>query len=42
MEIDSSSKVCPICGYEFPVTNAAWKWLAIALLLFLIYTLFFR
>jgi RNA polymerase subunit RPABC4/transcription elongation factor Spt4 len=42
MEVDEKSKVCPICGYEFPAVNAAWKWLAILLLIFLVYTIFFR
>jgi hypothetical protein len=42
MEVDAKCKVCPICGYEFPVTNVAWKWLAILLIIFLIYAIFFR
>lgn len=40
MEIDTASKVCPICGYEFPGRSGSLKWVAIALaLLFLIYLL---
>lgn len=43
MEIDAKSKVCPICGYEFPGVgkSAAVKWLAILLvILFLLYLIF--
>lgn len=38
MEIDAKAKVCPICGYEFPVTNKVFQWVAILLIiLFILY-----
>lgn len=43
MEIDATSKVCPICGYEFPGAgkNTALKWMAVLLvILFLLYLIF--
>jgi RNA polymerase subunit RPABC4/transcription elongation factor Spt4 len=37
MEIDSKSKLCPVCGYEFP-QNTGLKWVAIGLvILWLLY-----
>ena len=33
MEIDAKAEVCPICSYEFPQTPAAWRWIAIILLI---------
>jgi hypothetical protein len=37
MEIDASSKECPICGYEFPSYSRAFRWVAFLLaLLFLL------
>ena len=33
MEIDTSDKVCPICGYEFPVQSKIYIWVAILILL---------
>jgi hypothetical protein len=32
MEIDSRSQVCPVCGYEFPLTNKTYVIVAIILL----------
>ena len=40
MEVDASSKVCPVCSYEFTGTNGSGilKWVAILLaILFLLY-----
>lgn len=40
MEIDTSSKVCPVCSYEFAEQPARFKWVAILLvILFLLYLL---
>ena len=36
MKIDADSKVCPICGYEFPSRPAIVKWVAILLVLLLL------
>ena len=32
MEVDGTSKVCPICGYEFGGYSPTVKWVAIVLL----------
>ena len=41
MEVDSKSKFCPICGYEFPRQNPIYQWVAILLaVLFLLILLF--
>jgi hypothetical protein len=41
MEIDANDKVCPICGYEFPVTGKFYVWVAILLIVvFLLYMIF--
>lgn len=38
MEIDTKSKMCPVCGYEFAERAGSLKWVAIALaVLFLVY-----
>jgi hypothetical protein len=42
MEIDMGSKVCPICGYEFPPSNAGLRWIALILALFFLYLIFSR
>jgi RNA polymerase subunit RPABC4/transcription elongation factor Spt4 len=39
MEIDASSKQCPICNYEFPSTHAGLKWVALLLALMFIFYL---
>jgi RNA polymerase subunit RPABC4/transcription elongation factor Spt4 len=37
MEVDTKSKQCPICGYEFTDTYNRWlKWVALLLALFLL------
>ncbi|MCR9250985.1 MAG: hypothetical protein NXI20_11190 [bacterium] len=41
MEIDRDEKVCPICSYEFPQTSKPIQWVAILLVLVLLYFLFF-
>jgi len=33
MEIDFNEKVCPICGYEFPVMNRVFIIVAVILLI---------
>lgn len=41
MEVESGSRRCPICSYEFPGTNSPLRWVALLLaLLFLFYVLF--
>lgn len=38
MEVDATSKVCPICGYGFADFSSGYKWVAVFLiLLFLLY-----
>ncbi len=42
MEIPGDSKVCPICGYEFPSGSPGLKWIALLLaLFFLLYIILF-
>ena len=36
MEVDASSKVCPICQYEFAETKTSYKWIAILLVISMI------
>ncbi|MFZ7115914.1 MAG: zinc ribbon domain-containing protein [Bacteroidota bacterium] len=33
MNVDDKSTVCPICGYEFPVRNRGFVFVAILLLI---------
>jgi hypothetical protein len=40
VDIDRSSEVCPICGYEFPVRKPLLTWTAVVLLILFIYPLF--
>jgi RNA polymerase subunit RPABC4/transcription elongation factor Spt4 len=41
MEVESTSKTCPICGYEFTGFPSWIRWMAIALLiLFALYFIF--
>lgn len=41
MDIDTKSKLCPICGHEFSEHSPLVKWIAILLLLlFLLYFIF--
>ena len=41
MEIDSKTKQCPVCNYEFPSSHQGLKWGALLLaLLFLLYMIF--
>ena len=41
MQVDKEEEICPICQYEFPVQNTAYRWLlmaiAIILLLFFLF-----
>ncbi len=37
MEIDSVSKVCPVCGYEFPEQPAGYKWIAWILVIVIVF-----
>lgn len=41
MDVDSDSKVCPICAYEFAETKPAWKFLAILLIVVMLLYLIF-
>ena len=42
MEIDASSKRCPICEYEFPSSNKGLAWVALLLAaFFLLYVIVF-
>ncbi|MBL7861267.1 MAG: hypothetical protein JNJ65_08895 [Cyclobacteriaceae bacterium] len=36
MEVDRSSKICPICGYEFATYSSSMKWIALILALLLL------
>ena len=37
MEIEESSTICPVCGYEFGVASRGWvKWLAVLLLIIIL------
>jgi RNA polymerase subunit RPABC4/transcription elongation factor Spt4 len=41
MNIESKSKVCPICGYEFAEFSPVIKWVAILLVvIFLLFLIF--
>jgi hypothetical protein len=40
MEIDSKSRACPVCGYEFPAAGSWLKWIAILLALLFLYLAF--
>lgn len=41
IEVDSSSKICPVCKYEFPPQNYGLKLVAVLLaLLFLLWAIF--
>ncbi len=31
MQIDEKARECPVCGYEFPVQNKIFQWVAILL-----------
>jgi hypothetical protein len=37
MQIDANSRVCPICGYEFPVQSAGYKWVAWLLVMVIVF-----
>lgn len=41
MIIDASSKVCPVCRYEFPASNMGLKIVALLLVLLFILLLIF-
>ncbi|MEJ0057792.1 MAG: hypothetical protein WDN75_20375 [Bacteroidota bacterium] len=40
MEIDASSRNCPICNYEFPRTAIGLKLVALLLVLLFLYLIF--
>ncbi|MBL7839331.1 MAG: hypothetical protein JNJ75_04255 [Cyclobacteriaceae bacterium] len=42
MEVDTGSRICPICGYEFTPTGGGRRWIAIALLVLIIIALLYR
>ena len=39
MEVESKLKICPVCGYEFPVQNKIY--IAVAILLLILSVLYF-
>ena len=39
MEIDKDEKVCPICQYEFPSQPKAVSWIAILLIILILFWL---
>jgi predicted amidophosphoribosyltransferase len=41
MEIDSKSKFCPVCGYEFTSTGGR-KWIAVFLLALILLAILYR
>jgi hypothetical protein len=41
MEVDASSKACPICGYEFTGVSMGIKLVALLLIVLFIYLMFF-
>lgn len=41
MMVETSRKTCPICKYEFPEQEPAVKWIAILLILAMIFGFFF-
>lgn len=41
MQVDSKSKECPICGFEFPAPLKL-KWIALLLLIIMIVALIYR
>lgn len=40
MVIDEKSKVCPVCGYEFPQQKPIYQWIAILLVIAFLLMLF--
>jgi hypothetical protein len=42
MNIAAKEVVCPVCGYEFPQTSGGMRWLAILLLVVLLFYLAFN
>ena len=41
MDVDSKSKICPICQYEFAEIATGYKWIAIMLTVIMLLYLFF-
>lgn len=39
MEVDAKAKICPICGYEFPVFSLLAKIVAVLLVLVFLFLL---
>ncbi len=42
MMVGQNENVCPICQYEFPAQSKGMRWLALALLIFLILLFIYR
>lgn len=40
MQVDKNSRLCPICSYEFPRQNPLYQWVAIALVILFLLTIF--
>lgn len=41
MEVDAKSQECPICNYEFAEIKAGYKWVAIFLIVIMLWYLVF-
>lgn len=41
MDIDAKAKVCPICQYEFAEISVGYKWIAILLIILMLFYLLF-
>jgi RNA polymerase subunit RPABC4/transcription elongation factor Spt4 len=41
MEVDSRSKVCPVCQYEFAETSTGMRWAVILVLILLLLSMFY-
>lgn len=37
MMVDTNSKECPVCGYEFTDTPTGYKWIAVLLVLIFLF-----
>ncbi|MCU0382430.1 MAG: hypothetical protein MUF68_00055 [Cyclobacteriaceae bacterium] len=42
MMVTDKASVCPVCQYEFPTQAKSLRWLALALLIFLILVFIYR
>ncbi|MFK7951522.1 MAG: hypothetical protein AB8B73_01650 [Ekhidna sp.] len=41
MDVDAKSKECPICSYEFAEIKASYKWVAILLIIIMLWYIIF-